>query len=326
MAGGGEAEALTERGKALVDEGPERAREALELLDRAAHLDDGGEAAALVAVLAGAGSGTDQSWRAAVDYLTRSAELGWAPARSQLALLCPDPALAEAARQPDPPADIWARLRGALDLRPWLAPPAAVRALSESPAVKTCEGFLPPAACDWLIGRAEGRRKRATVYDRATGGEVADPVRTNTAAELPLSQWDLIVLLAVVRIGQTMRASLGAMEPINLLHYEVGQAFTAHHDAFEEDLPAYAEDLAARGQRVSTFLVYLNDGFEAGETDFPLLGVRHKAGKGGALWFENVHPDGRRDVRTLHAGLPPTAGEKWILSQWIRKRPPAVAA
>jgi hypothetical protein len=31
-----------------------------------------------------------------------------------------------------------------------------------------------------------------------------------------------------------------------------------------------------------------------------------------------VEPDGKVDRGTLHAGLPPTSGEKWLLSQWVR--------
>lgn len=321
MAEAGEAEALTRRGKALVDEGAGQARQAIELLDRAAHLEGGGEAAALVAVLAGAGAGTPRSWPLAVDYLTRAAELGWTPARLQMSMLSADPGLAEAARSPNPPADLWPRLRGSLDLRPWLAPPVGVRTLSADPPIFTAEGFLPPAACDWLIARAEGRRKRATVYDPDTGHALADPARTNTAAEIPLCEWDLILLLATARIGAALRVPLEVMEPTNFLHYEVGQEFVPHHDYLDEDEPGYAEDMARRGQRVSTFLIYLNEAFEAGETDFPVAGVRHKPAKGGALWFHNVLADGRPDRRTLHAGLPPISGEKWILSQWIRRPP-----
>jgi hypothetical protein len=319
--GEGEAEDLTRRGKALVAEGAGRAREAIELLDRAAHLQGGGEAAALVAVLAGAGAGTGQSWPAAIDYLTRSAELGWDPARLQMAMLSADAALAEAALRPDAPGELWPRLRRSLDLRPWLTPATGVRALSESPAVFTAEAFLPPAACDWLIGRAESRRRRATVYDPDTGAALADPARSNTAAEIPLSEWDLILLLATARIGATLKVPLQVMEPTNFLHYEVGQEFVPHHDYLDEAEPGYAEDMARRGQRVSTFLVYLNQGFEGGETDFPAIGLRHKPARGGALWFHNLHPDGRPDRRTLHAGLPPGVGEKWILSQWIRRPP-----
>jgi hypothetical protein len=31
--------------------------------------------------------------------------------------------------------------------------------------------------------------------------------------------------------------------------------------------------------------------------------------------------DGSPDYNTRHAGLPPTSGRKWVLSQWIRTKP-----
>ena len=68
-------------------------------------------------------------------------------------------------------------------------------------------------------------------------------------------------------------------------------------------------------------LVYLNQGFEGGETDFPLLDLKFKGRKGDALMFSNVDASGAPDRRMFHAGLPPTAGEKWLLSQWVRDRP-----
>jgi hypothetical protein len=51
--------------------------------------------------------------------------------------------------------------------------------------------------------------------------------------------------------------------------------------------------------------------------------LRHRARRGDALMFANVDLAGNPDRRTLHAGLPPTRGEKWVLSQWIRDRTPA---
>ena len=60
---------------------------------------------------------------------------------------------------------------------------------------------------------------------------------------------------------------------------------------------------------------------EGGETHFPQAGVRFKGRKGEALVFRNVTPSGAPDFDTLHAGLPPSRGEKWLLSQWVRRRP-----
>ena len=76
-----------------------------------------------------------------------------------------------------------------------------------------------------------------------------------------------------------------------------------------------------RGQRIVTFLLYLNEGFAGGETDFPDAGLRFKGKTGDAIFWANVDALGQPEPLTRHAGLPPTSGEKWILSQWIRGRP-----
>jgi hypothetical protein len=81
-----------------------------------------------------------------------------------------------------------------------------------------------------------------------------------------------------------------------------------------------ARQIAEAGQRVVTFIIYLNDDYQGGETHFPRLGLSHRGRAGDALYFANTGPDGAPDPRTLHAGLPPTAGEKWLFSQWIRNR------
>jgi hypothetical protein len=49
---------------------------------------------------------------------------------------------------------------------------------------------------------------------------------------------------------------------------------------------------------------------------------RYRGRKGDAIFFWNVDPSGAPDKRTYHAGLAPTRGEKWLLSQWIRERAP----
>ena len=89
--------------------------------------------------------------------------------------------------------------------------------------------------------------------------------------------------------------------------------------------PNYPEEMHVRGQRVKTCLVYLNSGYDGGETEFPKLGIKFRGNVGEALVFDNVDAAGSGDINTLHAGLPVTRGEKWLLSQWIRNKPQPVA-
>lgn len=70
-----------------------------------------------------------------------------------------------------------------------------------------------------------------------------------------------------------------------------------------------------------TFLIYLNEEYEGGETAFPAIGLRYRGRAGDALFWANLDQQQLPDPLTLHAGLPPTSGEKWVFSQWIRERP-----
>jgi hypothetical protein len=102
-----------------------------------------------------------------------------------------------------------------------------------------------------------------------------------------------------------------------VLHYDVGQEITPHFDFIDAQAADYAQQIQVLGQRMITFLMYLNDAYEGGETTFPRLGILHRGAPGDGLYFINAHPDLTPDRRMLHTGSPPTAGEKWIVTQFI---------
>jgi len=172
-----------------------------------------------------------------------------------------------------------------------------------------------------LIARARPHLQPAKVYDPSTGPEESS-IRSNTEFHIGTFDSDLIVMLLQNRIAALTGLSLPGMEACTVLHYAPGEEFKPHHDFFDTSTPDNARIVAAEGQRVFTFLVYLNDDYTGGETEFPYLRQRFRGSKGDAMMFWNIAPDYSPDVRTLHAGLPPLAGEKWIFSQWIRGRRP----
>jgi prolyl 4-hydroxylase len=268
----------------------------------------GGYACAMAAMLLASGVG-GADWPRALDYLQRSAELGFSPAQDQLRLLA------------GAPGQDWRALRRAVSLDSWRkAPEPAV--LSEAPSIRTFDRMLPPEVCDWVIARGRERLGPAQVYDPATGGPARDEARRNSAAEFALADMDLVLLAIRERLSAASGQPVSGMQGPQVLHYAVGERFTPHFDFLDPDLEGPARDIAVRGQRVATCLVYLNERLEGGETDFPDLRIRHRGGRGDALVFMNVDAEGQPDRRTRHAGLAPTAGEKWVLSQWVRDRAP----
>jgi len=261
----------------------------------------------LLATLAGAGIGMPQSWNRALEHLVAAARGGSESARGQLRILGTDLG--------GPGADSWAALAASTPIDAWTAP-SQKRVLCASPRTVAISGFLTGPVCAWLIGLAAGRLKPAMVYAPGGAPEEQTRARSNAFIEFGILNCDVVTLLVRARIAATIGVPVGALENSQILHYAVGEQFTQHFDYLDPALPEVAE----RGQRIVTFLVYLNAAFEGGETDFPRLGLRHRGAGGDALYFGNLDAAGAPDPRTLHAGLPPTRGEKWLFSQWIRNR------
>ena len=325
-AGAHDAEALARLGLKLLlaENAPFRPADGLGMLVEAAAGGDG-RSAAMLAVLAAGGFHAPQNRTVGLDYLRRAAELGWGPAREQLVMLSADRGAAAAAAAPAPDAKIWDQLRQGVELKAWLQPPP-IRTLSDSPRVIVAEGLAPPEVCDWIVGQCAGRLVRAEVDDPRTGLPVMGQTRTNRVANFGLAETSLLNVLIQGRIGACIGASLSMMEAFAVLNYRPGEEASDHFDYLDPAIPAYAEEIARVGQRVATALLYLNDDYEGGETEFPELGLRHRGGKGDALIFISVDRSGAPDPRTRHAGRPTTSGDKWVLSQFARNRPVAPAA
>jgi prolyl 4-hydroxylase len=304
------AELTTLGRRLLVGDGvaPSPAKSVATLREAAAR--GGGEAAALLSICAAWGVAQTRNADLALDHLARAAELGWEPALRELQLL---------ARETGSDA---AALRRKVDLASWRSTPSAPRVAFEKPRIVVVERFATADECQWLIGRASSGLMRAKVYRGSSTPQVAQ-TRTNREMSFTIFNADVVLSLIRDRISAASGAPVTHFEIAKLLHYSPGEQFALHADFIEAKTPELAHDLAARGQRVATFLIYLNDGYEGGATQFPRLDWQYRGGRGDALLFSNVDADGAPDHDTVHAGMPPTAGEKWVLSQWIRTRPVA---
>jgi len=297
----GNPEAMTELGARLLvgREAPHAPMDGAALIAEAARQ---GDAAAwrYVAVLAGSGVGRRQSWPEAFAAIERAVALGDAHSARQLELLR------------DMGLD-------ATEVRRWLGSSKA-HVLRASPRFTTYVDFLTAAVCAYLIERALPKLVPAQVNDARGGGLKRDPMRTNTTAVFSLFDGDFLLQLVRARIAAVAGVPFDALEPAEILHYSVGETYKPHVDFFHASLPNFAEEMRQKGQRIKTCLVYLNDDFEGGETEFPRIGLKFRGRIGEAFVFENVQPNGVGDMNTVHTGLPPARGEKWLLSQWMRSK------
>lgn len=285
----------------------------ISLIDAAAAREEP-EALERKAVLEAMGCARAQDWESALDCLAGGAKSGSEGARRQMSILA-----RLTAGSIDQPVD-WALVRSQISIERLAEAPAKVP-LSESPRLRVIERFARPAECEWLIERARDRLRRAVVVD-SSGETAIEAARTNSGVEFLLADMDLVIEALRLRISAATRLPLPLFEPVQVLHYAPGEEFKPHHDFFDPELPGHAKQLREHGQRIGTFLVYLNDDYSGGETSFPRAGISYRGNTGDALFLANVDRSGKPDVASLHWGTPPTRGQKWILSQWIRDRAP----
>ena len=269
------------------------------------------------ALLECVGVGRPVNWSKALDRLQQAAEQGSTSAARQLMVFAEPNG--EALRPESPAPNFWGKVRRNIDERSLLAPREGQTA-TERPYVGVFQKFVRAAECRWLIDTARERLGPSTVYDHLTGGLRPDPRRTSRAAMFTFDRVDLVVEAIRARIASTLGVTLPHFEVSQVLHYAPGQEFQPHHDYFDPASEGFQEEISMRGQRVATFIIYLNDEFTGGETRFPSLGFNYRGSTGDAIAFLSVDPDGQVNPLTLHAGLPPASGEKWIFSQWVRDR------
>ena len=201
----------------------------------------------------------------------------------------------------------------------WYYRPIERKVELESPRIETLPGFLPGWLCDYVMRRAGPALERGKVVDDS-GGESVDEVRSNRVMNFGLADSDVLLELVNLRVAAAVEMPPEHGEGLGVLHYQPGETYAPHVD-FIPATPANAAQLAERGQRTRTLLVYLNEDFDGGETDFPILQRRFRPPRGSALVFHSVDEQGRTDQRTVHAGRSPVSGDKWVISKWFRTKP-----
>jgi prolyl 4-hydroxylase len=190
-------------------------------------------------------------------------------------------------------------------------PQLAVELLSTDPHVRLVRGLLLRSECDYVRTLATPALEPSYVIEPRTGRRAPHPFRTSMGMNFGPTQEDLVIHAINRRIAAATGTDVTCGELLHVLRYTPGQEYKPHMDA----LPG------AGSQRVWTALVYLNDGYSGGETEFTELGISVRGEAGDALIFRNVGEDGRGDPRTRHAGRPVTSGEKWLATRWIRDAP-----
>jgi len=189
----------------------------------------------------------------------------------------------------------------------------ASETLRETPEIRQFPALFSPAECAYLIKAAKPSLRPSVVVDPRTGRQAPNPIRTSSAAGFPFTDENPAIHALNRRLAEASGSDVRSGEPLQVLRYAPGERYHEHSDA----LPG----VPFNQQRVLTFLVYLNEDYEGGETAFSPLGIKVRGRTGDGLLFRNASAAGTPDPRAIHAGLPVTRGIKYVASRWIRAAP-----
>ncbi|MBS0590458.1 MAG: 2OG-Fe(II) oxygenase [Proteobacteria bacterium] len=187
----------------------------------------------------------------------------------------------------------------------------------KSPRVVVFGDMLSAEECAALIAAAEPRMARSETVDRQTGKYQVDAARTSRGMFFQRGESELHLRIEA-RIAKLLNWPAENGEGLQVLHYLPGAEYEPHHDYFDPADPGTPALTRRGGQRVATLIMYLNTPQNGGATAFPDIGLSVLPQQGNAVFFSYPQPEPAS--KTLHAGTPVVAGEKWIATKWLRQR------
>ncbi|KAL2906398.1 putative prolyl 4-hydroxylase 9 [Bienertia sinuspersici] len=201
--------------------------------------------------------------------------------------------------------------------------------LSWRPRVLYFPNFATVDQCESIISMAKAQlRPSRLALRKGETMESTQGVRTSSGMFMSADE-DKTGILDFIdeKIARAAMIPRANGETYNVLRYETGQKYNSHYDAFNP-----SEYGPQKSQRVASFLLYLSDVEEGGETMFPYendnvdfnydfkecIGLKVKPRRGDGVLFYSLFVNGTIDPTSLHGSCPVVKGEKWVATKWIR--------
>ena len=132
---------------------------------------------------------------------------------------------------------------------------------------------------------------------------------------------DPIVMKIMIKIANIVKLPLENAEALQVVKYDPNGYYNEHHDSCCDGHELCAEFIKRGGQRIKTILIYLNDEFTEGATNFPVLNKKIKPPKYSAVIFNPLATNSNKcHPKALHAGLPVKSGTKYVANLWFREK------
>ena len=175
------------------------------------------------------------------------------------------------------------------------------------------ENIITPQEAEYILDKTKDSFKDSQII-----GGLDTSIRKSQTTWLYKS--DPTIYNIIKRICDSYNYPVQNAEPLQVVKYNPGGFYNDHHDSCCDSDNKCTEFVQDGGQRVLTVLIYLNDDFEGGSTEFTEIGKNVKPPRYGGVVFRPLadntnmcHPLG------LHKGTPITSGTKYVCNLWIRE-------
>jgi prolyl 4-hydroxylase len=158
------------------------------------------------------------------------------------------------------------------------------------------------------------------LHDSLILGETLD-TKIRKSKSTWLYKDDPIVMKIMIKISNIVKLPLENAEALQVVKYDPNGYYNEHHDSCCDGHELCTEFIKRGGQRIKTILIYLNDEFTEGATNFPVLNKKFKPPKYSAVIFNPLATNSNKcHPKALHAGLPVKSGTKYVANLWFREK------
>ncbi|CAB1107803.1 unnamed protein product [Ectocarpus sp. CCAP 1310/34] len=197
-----------------------------------------------------------------------------------------------------------------------------VAVLSVDPLLVRLRGFASPDQCSAIIDQGMESLEESTTWGGAGAQTESDVLRRSATTWLADDCLAPLLGRLTERVSGMSGVPSAFMEKWQVARYRPDGYFKLHTDHVEDF------NSLVCGGRLGTLILYLNDDFTGGQTDFPFVHVAVAPFAGDAIYFHSVQlpveedaDSMRPDERSAHSGLAVTGGDKWIATKWIHPLP-----
>jgi len=183
-------------------------------------------------------------------------------------------------------------------------------------SLQEIEAFLTNDECDKLIQIASTRLEPSRVY--TDSADLNDTQNRKSDQAWLKNDIDPLVFKISQEVAKLSGFPIENQEDLQVVHYEPGGFFNTHYDACEGSKTFCQRMDGASGPRLWTYIIYLNDDLEGGETIFPFINKKVVPKKGKLVIFQSTDVSGKLIRQSLHGGEPVRSGVKWICNKWVR--------